>query len=142
MSKERFVLDNNNNVIDFEDNANKYCLSQEDVCNLLNKQVKLISELEQELAELKEKAIVPPVKVGQDIYIIFNEKVERRVVSKICIAKKGVNVNAVLYKKYGDYWCNRKFSTLNKTWWLSEQEAQDKLKEMNGEWVNEHIKTI
>ena len=74
--EERFVLDNNDNVIDFEDKTDKYCLSQDDVCNLLNKQqeriaelekdlefttktanelIEIKQELEQELAELKEK---------------------------------------------------------------------------------------
>lgn len=52
--EERFVLDNNDNVIDFEEKTDKYCLSQDDVCNLLNKQQQRIAELEQELAELKE----------------------------------------------------------------------------------------
>lgn len=52
--EERFVLDNNNNVIDFEDKTDKYCLSQEDVYNVLNKQHQQIKELEQELAKLKE----------------------------------------------------------------------------------------
>lgn len=60
MEEERFALDNNDNVLDFEDKTDKYCLSQEDVCNLLNKQQKRIAELEQELAELKEKAIDRP----------------------------------------------------------------------------------
>ena len=55
MEEERFALDNNDNVLDFEDKTDKYCLSQEDVCNLLNRQQKRIAELEQELAELKEK---------------------------------------------------------------------------------------
>ena len=49
MEEERFALDNNDNVLDFEDKTDKYCLSQEDVCNLLNKQQKRIAELEKDL---------------------------------------------------------------------------------------------
>ena len=57
MGKERFVLDNNDNVIDFEDKTDKYCLSQEDVCNVLNKQYKHIAEMEQQLEE-KDKELL------------------------------------------------------------------------------------
>lgn len=90
---------------------------------------------EQQLDQVNEKlkgAIIPPVKVNQDIYIIYNGEVERRVVKKITIGLKGVTVNAVLYKKYSGYWCNRKFSTFKKTWWLTKEEAEKKLQELRG----------
>ena len=47
MSEERFALDNNGYVLDFEDKEDKYCLTQEEVCDLLNKQ-------HQETLKLKE----------------------------------------------------------------------------------------
>lgn len=35
---DRFALDNNNLILDFDDPRDKYCLEPEEVCELLNKQ--------------------------------------------------------------------------------------------------------
>ena len=49
---ERFALDNNNNILDFEDPRPQYCLTQEDVCALLNKQHNQIVNLKLRLNKL------------------------------------------------------------------------------------------
>ena len=80
------------------------------------------------LEEYEKKAFVAPVKVGDLIYIIYKGNIERRCIKKITIGKKDININAVLYKyKFYGCWCNRKFSTLNKTWWLTEEDARKHL---------------
>ena len=116
--EERFVLDNNNNVIDFEDKTDKYCLSQEDVCNLLNKQHQRIAELEQELAELKENAIVPKFKVGQEVWHFITGKPIKDIIVRNDLFQ--YELSALKFGMYEDYL----FAT--------EQEAQDKLKEIQG----------
>ena len=123
MSKERFEVFGN--VI--KDN--------EDIPSLLNNyqaKVRLnefndrVKELEQELAELKEKAIVPKFKRGQECYLIdnnfnyFKDTKEFNIVhSKI---KKQQNWYYI--QDYGIYHEEDLFTT--------EQEAQEKLKEMQG----------
>ena len=55
MSKEeRFALDNNNYIIDFDESCKTYCLTQEQVCEILNKQTQRITDLEAKLAESEE----------------------------------------------------------------------------------------
>ena len=134
--EERFVLDNNDNVIDFEDKTDKYCLSQEDVCNLLNKQDQRIAELEQELAEIKEKAIVPKFKVGQEVWSIFIsgyfrdcQKICNLEVTAIMKCRNGVYYQGYILEKgknRSDYWFNEENT------FITEQEAQAKLKEIQG----------
>ena len=140
--EERFVLDNNDNVIDFEDKTDKYCLSQEDVCNLLNKQQQRIAELEQdlefttktanelieikhkleqELAEIKEKAIVPKFSSGQIVY--FANIVEGTVNKFNYIGED--KYNYVVEDKTGEVFIRMKERTF-----ATEQEAQTKLKEI------------
>lgn len=43
-NEERFALDNNNLILDFEDTRPKYCLEPEEVCALLNKQDRQLKE--------------------------------------------------------------------------------------------------
>ena len=51
MEEERFALDNNNYIIDFDESCKTYCLTQEQVCEILNQQDQRIAELEEQLAE-------------------------------------------------------------------------------------------
>ncbi len=86
---------------------------------------KRIAELEQKLAELKEKAIVPRFKYKDYVYAIYSDK---------DIFKGQIDIFDYYTKEYlvffsediGNDWfsANSLFAT--------EQEAQDKLKEMNG----------
>lgn len=122
--EERFVLDNNDNVIDFKDKSDKYCLSQEDVRDLLNKQQKQIAELEKELTELKEKAIIPRFRIGQECYLIDNNFNYFKNIKESNIVRSNIGKiqNWYYVKDYGVYHEEELFAT--------EQEAQAKLKEI------------
>ena len=109
---------------------------------------------EQELAELKEKAIVVPVKLGDTIYVIPSETNYRlNVVNRREDRNKVYKylVDEIRYNKYGfsivsyidgvPLYFNEKipknlcanFDTekiYGETWFTTEQEAQEKLKEM------------
>ena len=116
-----------------------------------------IAELEKELAELKEKAIVPPVKIGDTIYVVPSKtnyeiniinrhselnKVYEYIVSEIRYNKYGYSVvceldNIPFYFNYekAKKWCCEHFDTekfYGETWFATEQEAQEKLKEIQG----------
>ena len=88
--------------------------------NELNDKVK---ELEQELAELKEKAIVPKFSSGQIVY--FANIVEGTVNKFNYIGED--KYNYVVEDKTGEVFIRMKERTF-----ATEQEAQEKLKEMNG----------
>ena len=151
MEEERFALDNNDNVLDFEDKTDKYCLSQEDVCNLLNKQQKRIAELEkdlefttktanalieikhkleQELAELKEKAIVLPknLQVGNKVFWANEDGL---FIGEIKTISQDTAVwFYVVYDNGLTYW--HLLKDFNNEVFVTEQEAQEKLKEIQG----------
>lgn len=83
-----------------------------------------VKELEQELAELKEKAIVPKFKVGQKIWYIDRYGIQKDTI--ISFTYFSIQ-NEILYKMSDeiiDYREEYIFAT--------EQEAQEKLKEMKG----------
>lgn len=87
---------------------------------------KRIGELEQELAELKQKAIVPKFKIGQECYLIdnnFNYFKNTKEFNIVCSNIKKQQ-NWYYVKDYGVYHENDLFAT--------EQEAQEKLKEIQG----------
>lgn len=123
-----------------------------------NELIEIKHKLEQELAELKEKAIVPPVKIGDTIYVVPSKtnyeiniinrhselnKVYEYIVSEIRYNKYGYSVvceldNIPFYFNYekAKKWCCEHFDTekfYRETWFATEQEAQDKLKEIQGE---------
>ena len=50
-----------------------YGVNLEEHKTVIEKQQKRIAELEQELAELKEKAIVPRFRIGQEVFVVDNE---------------------------------------------------------------------
>lgn len=105
------------------------------VIDTLNQQQERIEELEKELTELKEKAIVPRFKIGQEIwYVGFFNNIESRIVNRIELVIEN-NKLCEIYRleHYGtdDYSCcvmpfdsDRCFAT--------EQEAIEKLKEIQG----------
>ena len=113
--------------------------------------------LEKQLAELKEKAIVVPVKLGDTIYVVPSKtnyeiniinrhselnKVYEYIVSEIRYNKYGYSVvceldNIPFYFNYekAKKWCCEHFDTekfYGETWFSTEQEAQAKLKEIQG----------
>ena len=94
-----------------------------------------IAELEQELAELKEKAIVPRFRIGQEIWYVGCSSIQSWIVNRIELDYMVNDKLCEIYRlgHYGtdDYSCcimpfdsDRYFAT--------EQEAQAKLKEVNG----------
>ena len=95
-----------------------------------------ITELEQELAELKQKAIVPRFMIGQEVYSVFiNRKyMECNEVCNLEITAIMQCSNGIYYQGYilesgknrSDYWFNEKNT------FLTEQEAQAKLQELRG----------
>lgn len=154
MSKERFEVFGNV-IKDNEDIPSLLNNYQATVrLNELNDRVK---QLEQELAELKEKAIVVPVKLGDTIYVVPSKtnyeiniinrhselnKVYEYIVSEIRYNKYGYSVvceldNIPFYFNYekAKKWCCEHFDTekfYGETWFATEQEAQAKLKEIQG----------
>lgn len=103
-----------------------YDVNLEEHKTVIEKQQKRIAELEQELAVLKEKAILPKFRIGQKVWSIFvgdYKEICYLEITHIMKSKSGIfyqdsNNNA--------YWFNEKNT------FLSEQEAQAKLKELKG----------
>lgn len=84
-----------------------------------------IKQLEQELAELKEKAIVPKFKVNDRLFVIVNNEIEEYYVDEVLLRNKGTLV------AYRDI-CKKTEITEKNEIFATEQEAQEKLKEMKG----------
>lgn len=95
-----------------------------------------ILDLHRELAEIKENAIMPRFKVGQEVYSVFiNRKymeyneVCNLEITAIMQCSKGIYYQGYILesgKNRSDYWFNEKNT------FLTEQEAQDKLQELRG----------
>lgn len=106
------------------------CSQLENGMSLCIVQKQRIVELEQELAELKEKAIVPRFKIGQRVWWIdkrlnnYNEK-EYEIVSYLI---DSIVVTNKQFRYYGNdgYWHG------DDELYATEQEAQEKLKEIQG----------
>ena len=120
MSKERFEVFGNI-IKDNEDIP--ALLNNYQVTVRLNELNDKVKELEQELAELKEKAIVPKFSSGQIVY--FANIVEGTVNKFNYIGED--KYNYVVEDKTGEVFIRMKERTF-----ATEQEAQDKLKEMSG----------
>ena len=100
-----------------------YGVNLEEHKTVIEKQQKRIAELEQELAELKEKAIVPKFSSGQIVY--FANIVEGTVNKFNYIGED--KYNYVVEDKTGEVFIRMKERTF-----ATEQEAQAKLKELQG----------
>ena len=88
-----------------------------------------IKQLEQELAELKEKAIVPKFKIGQEVWHVYNKYQKypfRCVIDKI-VYDSSKN-HKFRYDTSGELYVGIKEEDL----FATEQEAQAKLKEIQG----------
>ena len=89
---------------------------------------KCVAELEQELAELKEKAIVPKFKVGQEIWCIQYMTIFKFKINKVeihrCEEETG---NRIIYGNWEDM-----IYQIEENCFATEQEAQEKLKEIQG----------
>ena len=97
-----------------------------------------IAELEQKLAELKEKAIVPKFKTYQLIFYITQYytstkgNAEYDIISDKYYVAENEN-EIILGWNYAKDFNRRKYYYVRKDWvFATEQEAQAKLKEMNG----------
>lgn len=101
----------------------EYGVNLEEHKMVIEKQQKRIAELEQELAELKEKAIVPKFSSGQIVY--FANIVEGTVNKFNYIGED--KYNYVVEDKTGEVFIRMKERTF-----ATEQEAQAKLKELQG----------
>ena len=133
-----------------------YGVNLEEHMKVIEKQQKRIAELEQELAELKEKAIVLPVKIGDTIYVVPSETNYRL---NIVNGREEQNkvyewtISEIRYNKYGfsvvcdvgdvQFYCNYEppknlcghFDTekyYGETWFTTRAEAQAKLQELRG----------
>ena len=94
-----------------------------------------IAELEQELAELKEKAIVPRFRIGQEVFVVDNEcQITQGVVDVILtgqdVFEKWCKYSIDLGLEYEDD--IRFIYKDEEEIFATEQEAQEKLKEMKG----------
>lgn len=100
-----------------------------------NELIEIKHKLEQELAELKEKAIVPQFRIGQEIWYVGCSSIQSWIVNKIELDYMENDKLCEIYRlgHYGtdDYSCcmmpfdsDRYFAT--------EEEAQAKLKEIQG----------
>lgn len=87
-------------------------------------------KLKQELAELKERAIVPKFRIGQEVYSLFinREYMEYSEVCNLEITHIMKSKDGIFYQDNNNnaYWFNEKDT------FLTEQEAQAKLKEIQG----------
>ena len=106
---------------------------------LIEKQQKRIAELEQELAELKEKAIVPRFEIGQHLYMIPTQENGLKQITEyslleITLSDIGVRYHLkLIYKEKSiEPYFSANEEMLNVIIFATEQEAQAKLKEMNG----------
>lgn len=105
-----------------------YGVNLEEHKTVIEKQQKRIAELEQELAELKEKAIVPKFKLGQKVWYISqnNDNVyEFNIKEKVFTRCKDGREMLVYYDEY----CVPMYEY---ELYSSKEEAQAKLQELRG----------
>ena len=110
--------------------------------NILKDKDQRIAELEQQLAELKQDAIVPKFKKGQKVWIIWGEYNEEQDCIIYEIYQKTIgffnytNIDGVPFFEYAvlnNVKDNTVFGYVNEPYiFLTEQEAQAKLKEIQG----------
>lgn len=102
---------------------------------MLEDKDKRIAELEQELAELKEKAIVPKYLLGQEVYTIYNGQIITGRIYEIqtnTVLHDKENLITYLvdfYSKYEDDEQDNDYFE-EEDLFATEQEAQEKLKEV------------
>lgn len=106
---------------ELEDVLETYCI--EDLDKFIDNQLDEIYKLRQELAELKQKAIVPKFKVGQEIYYIYGNEIRSMFVSTIEISK-----NLIVYHSLRD------FVQFEFNCFATREEAEQKLAEIKGEF--------
>ena len=104
------------------------CSQLENGMSLCIVQKQRIAELEQELAKLKEKAIVPKFKVGQEIWCIQYMAIFKFKINKVEIHRgEEETENRIIYGNWEDM-----IYQIEENCFTTEQEAQDKLKEIQG----------
>ena len=101
---------------------------------MLEQKDQRIAELEQELAELKEKAIVPKFKIGQEVWFVkyFNAGCYEFAYGKV-IEIKITEYDGIFYEMEYRNNCEIDFRSRNEKYVFdTKEEAQDKLKEIQG----------
>ena len=105
--------------IEYTDTINYVVTTQPDiVAGYIDELNERIAEIEQELAELKEKAILPKFNVGQEVWHFITGKPIKDIIVRNDLFQ--YELSALKFGMYEDYL----FAT--------EQEAQEKLKEIQG----------
>ena len=93
-----------------------------------NELIEIKHKLEKELAELKEKAIVPKFKVGQEIWCIQYMAIFKFKINKVEIHRgEEETENRIIYGNWEDM-----IYQIEENCFTTEQEAQEKLKEIQG----------
>lgn len=96
--------------------------------NIIKDKDQRIAELEQELAKLKEMAIVPKFKVGQEIWCIQYMAIFKFKINKVEIHRgEEETENRIIYGNWEDM-----IYQIEENCFTTEQEAQAKLKEIQG----------
>ncbi len=116
--------------IEYTDTINYVVTTQPDlVADYIDELNERIAELEQELAELKENAIVPKFKVGQEVYYyhIARNKIYLGLVEDIQYFATRSGIFYRIPNLQRDYFWIREDELF-----ATEEEAEAKLKEMNG----------
>lgn len=116
--------------LEFRDKqGNEINPTKQQMAMVIDKLLKEIYKFEQELAELKEKAIVPKFKVGQEVYYyhIARNKIYLGLVEDIQYFATRSGIFYRIPNLQRDYFWIREDELF-----ATEQEAQEKLKEMNG----------
>lgn len=132
---------NEENIIDYALNADCAVVRKDKgfeisyTAKMINDKDQRISDLEAKLAELKEKAIVPKFKIGQNIFFIDNEcQITQGVVDVILtgqdVFEKWCKYSIDLGLEYEDD--IRFVDKDEEEIFATKEEAQAKLKEMNG----------
>ena len=95
---------------------------------LLKQKDQRIAKLEQELAGLKEKAIVPKFKIGQEIWCIQYMTIFKFKINKVEIHRGEEEAeNRIIYGNWEDM-----IYQIEENCFATEQEALEKLKEIQG----------
>lgn len=112
--------------IEYTDTINYVVTTQPDlVAGYIDELNERIAELEQELAELKEKAIIPRFEYGDKVYYIRFFWGEWRVFNQKYVAENRYNIIVRAMNYYNELPKDSVFATA--------QEAHAKLKEIQGE---------
>lgn len=129
--KERYEIykDNRENSYICDTSKNIDYKTYQEFIDLLNQQNQHIKELEQEIAKLQQKAIVPKFQIGQKVFIILDGIVKETTIDSITIF---VGNELSYYCKYVD---NKRIylELAENEVFTTREEAKQKLAKIKGE---------